>query len=249
MQNGQPAHESRVLYFGESVAVVYKKIGEVCETTAADRSLSLIENVRGELESSAGKALPALESVHRIDQPVSGCVLVALDRRSLSFLSSEFAAGKIRKRYLAIVEKPAVPLDADGGRLEHMISFDRKHHKAHTAPKGDAPKGNALKGDGPDWKPASLEWKLVAPGDRYLFLEVTPETGRTHQIRAQLAAAGMAIKGDLKYGARRSDPLGGIRLHAYAIQFEHPSSHDSVTVTAPVREPDALWSAFMGNIR
>lgn len=247
-ENDQPIKESRILYYGDSVAVVYKRIGEVCESTAADRSLSLIENVRGELESSAGKALPALEAVHRIDQPVSGCVLVALDRRSLSFLSSEFAAGRIRKRYLAIVEKPAVPLDADCGRLEHMISFDRKHHKAHTAQKGDSLKGDVPRNDA-DWKLASLEWKLVAPGDRYLFLEVTPETGRTHQIRAQLAAAGMAIKGDLKYGARRSDPLGGIRLHAYAIQFEHPSSHDSVTVTAPVREPDALWSAFMGNLR
>lgn len=242
MGNEKTPGEGRVLYREESVAVVYKLIGEVCENSAVDRSLSLIENVRGEIEALAGKPLPSLEAVHRIDQPVSGCVLVALDKSALSFLSAEFAAGKIRKRYLAIVEKPAVPLSSDGGRLEHMIRFDQKHHKAYAEKKED------IRSGGLDWKPATLEWRLVAPGDRYLFLEVTPETGRTHQIRAQLAAVGMAIKGDLKYGARRSDPLGGIRLHSYAIQFTHPVSGNSVTVTAPVSKPDPLWSAFMESL-
>jgi 23S rRNA pseudouridine1911/1915/1917 synthase len=239
MDNNESTTVSRILYRDDSVAVVYKKIGEVCENSAADRALSLIENIRVELERAVGHALPELEAVHRIDQPVSGCVLVALDKQALSFLSAEFASSKIRKRYLAIVEKPESPLSTNEGRLVHMIRFDHKHHKAHAVIKEE------LRDGGPDWKSAVLEWRLVAPGDRYLFLEVTPETGRTHQIRAQLAAVGMAIKGDLKYGARRSDPLGGIRLHAYAIQFTHPVSGNSVTVTAPVQNPDSLWSAFM----
>lgn len=252
MTNEERVLPDRILYQDEFLAVVYKNIGEVCENDADDRSLSLVENLRESIESVAGKALPELEAVHRIDQPVSGCVLLALDKKTHASLSARFASGNIRKRYFAIVEKPEASPDAaadrdepsaasamPGGRLEHLIRFDRKHHKASAALKDEVRK------PGPDWKRAVLEWKQIGAGDRYLFLEVTPETGRTHQIRAQLAAVGMSIKGDLKYGARRSDPLGGIRLHAYAIQFRHPATRETLTVTAPVREPDALWQAFM----
>jgi 23S rRNA pseudouridine1911/1915/1917 synthase len=241
MTNEEKVLPDRILYQDEYLAVVYKNIGEVCENDAENRSLSLVENLRSSIESVAGKPLPELEAVHRIDQPVSGCVLLALDKKTHASLSARFASGSIRKRYFAIVEKPEAGtlIEAGGGRLEHLIRFDRKHHKATALPNEEVRK------PGPDWKRAALEWKLVGEGDRYLFLEVTPETGRTHQIRAQLAAAGMAIKGDLKYGARRSDPLGGIRLHAFAIQFRHPATRETLTVTAPVREPDALWQAFM----
>lgn len=257
MINEERTLPERILYQDEFLAVVYKNIGEVCENDAEDRALSLVENLRASLESVAGKPLPELEAVHRIDQPVSGCVLLALDKKTHASLAARFASGSIRKRYFAIVEKPdsaesgalvstpdgsgdsLAETGSTGGRLEHLIRFDRKHHKATALKKEDVRKL------GPDWKRAALEWRLVGEGDRYLFLEVTPETGRTHQIRAQLAASGMAIKGDLKYGARRSDPLGGIRLHAYAIQFRHPATHETLTVTAPIREPDALWQAFM----
>jgi 23S rRNA pseudouridine1911/1915/1917 synthase len=228
----------RILYLDDCLAVVYKKIGEVCESDAEDKSLSLIENLRADLESLAGKKLPELETVHRIDQPVSGCVLLALDKPTLAILSRQFADGKIRKKYLAIVEKKAGVEIPSGGRLEHLIRFDRKHHKATALPREEIRNPDA------EWKKAALEWALAGNGERYAFLTVTPETGRTHQIRAQLAAAGMTIKGDLKYGARRSDPLGGIRLHSYAIQFSHPISGDAITVVAPVQSPDNLWQAF-----
>jgi 23S rRNA pseudouridine1911/1915/1917 synthase len=228
----------RILYMDDCLAVVNKKIGEVCENDAADKSLSLVENLRAELEARAGKKLPELEAVHRIDQPVSGAVLLAFDKQTLAHLSAQFAAGQIRKKYHAIVERRQGVELASSGRLDHMLRFDHKHHKATVCLKEDIRKG------GSDWKRAALSWTLAGNGDRYAFLEVIPETGRTHQIRAQLAFAGMVIKGDLKYGAKRSDPLGGIRLHAYAIQFKHPVTGDSITVTAPILQPDALWQAF-----
>ena len=239
MSNDNSLLSARILYQDEYLAVVYKKIGEVCERESANPSLCLIENLRADMEEKAGHSLPDLEAVHRIDQPVSGCVLLALDKNTLAALSADFASGKVHKKYHAIVERPSsgVPMPVPG-TIEHMIRFDQKHHKASVAGKED------IRKPGADWKKAVLSWKLAGEGDRYLFLEVTPETGRTHQIRAQLAAVGMAIKGDLKYGAKRSDPLGGIRLHAYAIQLRHPVTGDSITVTAPVQNPDALWQAF-----
>ena len=229
--------DDRILYRDDSLAVVYKKIGEVCENDAKDVSLSLVENMRSALEAAAGRKLPDLEAVHRIDQPVSGCVLLAFDRKINAALSSEFSSGSVKKKYWAIVEKSAG--SSSGGRLEHLIRFDHKHHKALALKKEEVRK------NGPDWKTASLEWRLIGAGDRYDFLEIIPETGRTHQIRAQLAASGRPIKGDLKYGSRRSDPLGGIRLHAFSINFRHPVSGEMISVSAPVMNPDALWRAFM----
>ncbi len=240
MNNESTVSNDRILYHDDSLAVVYKTIGEVCENDARDAKLSLVENMRAALESSAGRELPSLEAVHRIDQPVSGCVLLAFDRKINAALSSEFSSGSVCKKYWAIVEKSAEC--SSGGRLEHLIRFDRTHHKALALKKED------VRNNGPDWKSASLEWKLVGSGDRYDFLEIVPETGRTHQIRAQLAASGRSIKGDLKYGSRRSDPLGGIRLHAFSISFKHPVSGEMITVSAPVMNPDALWRAFIEKV-
>lgn len=236
MINNANALPERVLYIDEYMAVVSKKIGEICETEVTDVSLSLIENMRKSLEAYAGKALPDIEAVHRIDQPVSGCVLLAFDKSTLSSLSAQFAEGRIHKKYLAVVEKKGDVI-SPSGTLSHMIRFDHKHHKAAVMQREE------IRKPGPDWKSALLSWKLIGMGDRYAFLEVIPETGRTHQIRAQLASADMPIKGDLKYGAKRSDPLGGIRLHACAIQFTHPVLGDTITVRAPLIEPDALWLA------
>jgi len=238
MENNGAAVSPRILFMDARVAVVYKNIGEVCENGAVDRSLSLVENLRGELEGLARKKLPELEAAHRIDQPVSGCVVLALDKSALAALSRQFSDGTIRKKYLAIVERKNPGDFLSGGRLEHLICFDTKHHKAATASVGEVAR------PGPEWKKASLEWKLEGLGDKYAFVSVVPETGRTHQIRAQFAAAGMPIKGDLKYGARRSDPLGGIRLHSWTLQFRHPETGDTITVKAPVMNPDNLWNAF-----
>lgn len=228
---------SRILYRSDSFAVVNKSTGEVCE--GADTAHSLVGHVRDELELLSGRPLPELTAVHRIDQPVTGCVLLAFDKESCSRLSRQFTEGTIRKKYLAIVEIRGER--GPEGRLEHLIRFDRVRHKATVIQPGDS-----LRSMG-GWKKASLYWKLVGRGDRYAFLEIRPDTGRTHQIRAQLAAAGMPIKGDLKYGSRRSDLRGGIRLHASALQFLDPDTGKTILVTAPIEKPDALWSAFPGS--
>ncbi len=231
-----------VLYSDETLAVVNKRIGEICEGgEKSNAGLLIVNRVRPLLEERLQRKLTALEAVHRLDQPVSGCLLLAFDRASFAALSAEFSSGAIRKKYWAIVEKSS---RADlSGRLEHMIRFDAKHHKATAVPSGE------VRSPGPEWKRAALSWTLIGSGDRYDFLEIVPETGRTHQIRAQLAAAGMVIKGDLKYGARRSDPRGGIRLHARAIQFRHPATNEVLTISAPIEDIDPLWSAFSAAAR
>ena len=147
MSNDDPLLTTRILYQDEYLAVVYKKIGEVCERESANPSLCLIENIRADVENKAGHSLPELEAVHRIDQPVSGCVLVALDKNTLATLSADFASGKIHKKYHAIVERPAsgVPMPVPG-TIEHMIRFDQKHHKSTVAGKED------IRKPGADWK-------------------------------------------------------------------------------------------------
>lgn len=238
MNTETETNNSRVLFHTSSIAVVNKRIGEVCETSSKDPALSLIQNTRAELEIAFGCASPDMQAVHRIDQPVSGCVLVARTSEMCATLSADFSTRKVLKRYIAITELPPGGLTETSGRLEHLLWFDTKHHKAQVFLAEDVQ--NLHSG----WKESSLEWRLVGKGDRYLFLEITPFTGRTHQIRAQLAAAGMPIKGDLKYGARRSDPLGGIRLHASRIEFYNPESNELCSVSAPIIEPDNLWLAF-----
>jgi len=241
MENNDVRISERVLFLDSNLAVVYKKIGEICESEVKDNTLSLSANVLPELIIKQGSPITYIESVHRIDQPVSGCVLLALDKKTHALLSAQFAENQVHKKYLAVVENKT-SMEASAGRLEHLIRFDSKHHKATALAREE------IKNFGPEWKKAVLDWKVLGAGERYVFLEIEPLTGRTHQIRAQLSKAGMPIKGDLKYGARRSDPLGGIRLHAWRMQFTHPYSGDTITVTCPIPDPDPLWKACLGYV-
>lgn len=157
-------------------------------------------------------------------------------------------------------------------RLEHWLGFHTKTQKAFVGatssiavPSNTAPSGIAFpnmtssamtfaelastgstkpkKNKKPALKKAVLYWTLCGKGDRYDFIRISPETGRTHQIRVQMAAAGHPIKGDLKYGARRSESNGGIRLHSYKLSFSHPVTNKTITVEAPPAQPDTLWKA------
>lgn len=228
--------DTRILYHDSAFAVVNKLVGEICESSGNDAPVSKI--LRPALEKELGKELPYIQAVHRIDRPVSGCLLLAFDRNTANFFTEEFSAGRVFKRYDAIVEKPANGLPVEGDKLEHGLLFDRRRQKAILCPSDRLLKG---------YKRAVLAWEIAGYTEKYACLRIYPETGRTHQIRAQLAAAGMPIKGDLKYGARRSERSGGIRLHARRIQFTHPVTGDRITITAPVIDADSLWQAFPGD--
>jgi len=167
---------------------------------------------------------------HRLDRPVSGVVLFARTSKALTRLNEMFRNQEIEKTYWAIVQnRPKEP----EGRLIHYLVRNEKQNKSYAY---DTEKPNAQK--------AVLTYKLLADSERYHLLEVHLETGRHHQIRCQLAAIGCPIKGDLKYGAPRSNPGGGISLHARQIKFIHPVTKQPVEIIAPVPENDPLWSAF-----
>ena len=161
---------------------------------------------------------------------VSGVVLFAKTSKALTRLNEMFRTQEIKKTYWAIVkEKPEQP----EGRLEHYLTRNEKQNKsmAYDKPRSDA-------------KKAALSYRMIAQSDTYYLLEVQLETGRHHQIRCQLAKMGCPIKGDLKYGFPRSNPNGGISLHARNIEFIHPVSKQLIQITAPVPEDDKLWQTM-----
>ena len=168
--------------------------------------------------------------VHRIDRPVGGLVILARTKNAATELSRAFREGEIEKSYLAVVsEKPEPP----EGKLEHQLHRDGSTRKS-------------MVGDGAhkDDKPAVLHYRLLASSERYHLLEVRPEGGRFHQIRAQLAAAGWPIKGDVKYGARRGNRDRSIHLLAWKLSFKHPVSGEPLSFQAPLPAGDPVWAAF-----
>ena len=227
---------TRIYFEDDYCAVVYKTSGENSQTFFA----SLFPH----------KPFTAL--VNRLDTPVSGIVLLAFSAHIQTLFSRAFETGSVQKEYWAICERAtAHPLEiSETHRLEHLLGFHTKTQKAFisTDPIDIHPIGITklkTKNKKQALKKAVLYWTLCGKGDRYDFIRISPETGRTHQIRVQMAAAGHPIKGDLKYGARRSEPSGGIRLHSYKLSFIHPVTHQNITVEAPPVQPDTLWSACM----
>ena len=197
---------------------------------------------------------PFVAPVNRLDTPVSGIVLLAFSAPVQTLFSRAFESGAVQKEYWAICERSTEhPAEvSEPQRLEHWLGFHTKTQKAFVgaAPIDITPANTTVaditkpkKHKKPALKKAVLYWTLCGKGDRYDFIRISPETGRTHQIRVQMAAAGHPIKGDLKYGARRSEPSGGIRLHSYKLSFIHPVTHQDITVEAPPMQPDTLWKA------
>ncbi len=164
---------------------------------------------------------------HRLDRPTTGVVIFARTSKALTRLNAMFQSHEqIRKTYWAIVQSPP-PMPQ--GRLENYIWRNEKLNKSFV-----------VKADAKEAKRAVLTYKTIAYTNHYTVLEINLETGRHHQIRCQLAAIGCPIKGDLKYGAKRSNPDGGISLHARKVEFIHPVSKQEITITAPVPN-DRLW--------
>jgi 23S rRNA pseudouridine1911/1915/1917 synthase len=167
--------------------------------------------------------------VHRLDRPVTGVVLFARTSKALSRLAKMFREGEMRKTYWAVV-KNSPPKETD--RLVHHMVRNTEQNKSYCS---EVPKAGS--------KEAALSYTVIGKSDNYFLLEVNLETGRHHQIRAQLAQIGCPIKGDLKYGFPRSNPDGGISLHARQIRFVHPVTKKEEVITAEVPEGD-IWMAF-----
>lgn len=219
-----------ILYEDNHLMVVNKHCGDLVQPDretddALETEIKAMIKVR---DHKPGEVF--LGVVHRIDRPVSGAVLFAKTSKALSRLNEMIREGRIGKYYWAVTERVPEPKE---GELRHYILRDGKTNrsKAFAAPRGDA-------------KEARLRYRTLGASTRYTLVEVELLTGRHHQIRAQLAAAGCPIKGDLKYGARRSNPDGGISLHSRRMEFVHPVSREPLTVTAPVPAGDNLWAYF-----
>jgi 23S rRNA pseudouridine1911/1915/1917 synthase len=219
-----------VLYEDNHIIAVNKSSSEIVQGDKTnDQPLS--ETIKLYLKEKYNKPGEVFVGVtHRLDRPVSGVVLFAKTSKALTRLNEMFKTQQIKKTYWAIVkEKPALP----EARLEHFLVRNEKQNKSVAHLKMV-----------PDAKQAALTYRLIAQSDTYYLLEVNLETGRHHQIRCQLAKMGCPIKGDLKYGFPRSNPNGGISLHARSVDFIHPVSKEQIHITAPVPDDDKLWLAF-----
>lgn len=218
-----------VLYEDNHLMVVNKEPGEIVQGDKTGDE-PLVETLKRWLKEKYGKPGNVfLGVVHRLDRPVGGVVVFAKTSKALTRLNEMFRKGEVHKTYWALTRNKPTPPAA---RLVNWITTVEKTNKstAHARPVADA-------------KEAALSYAHRASSDRYHLLEVNLETGRKHQIRVQLSAAGMPVKGDLKYGDKRSNPDGSISLLARRIRFEHPVSHEMIDITAPL-PPDKLWQAF-----
>lgn len=218
-----------VLYEDNHIIIVNKAPGEIVQgDKTGDEPLS--EMVKVYLKEKYNKPGNVFCGVtHRLDRPTSGVVVFAKTSKALSRLNDMFRNGEIDKTYWAIVRNRP-PKESD--TLVHYLIKNEKTNKstAYTTEK-------------PHTKRAVLHYKMIASSQNYFLLEVDLETGRHHQIRSQLAHLGCPIKGDLKYGAPRSNADGSISLHARSISFIHPVSKEKIMLTAPVPQ-DNLWKAF-----
>ncbi|MDE6339472.1 MAG: RNA pseudouridine synthase, partial [Muribaculaceae bacterium] len=198
----------QVVYEDNHIIVVNKEVGEIVQgDKTGDTPLSeIIKLYLKEKYNKPGNVFCGV--VHRIDRPVAGLVIFAKTSKALERLNNMLRNGEIHKTYWALVEgKP----EKENGTLENYLVSDGRMNKTFVS----SP-------DNPEAKKSILQYKTIANGERYTLLEINLLTGRKHQIRAQLSATGHPIKGDLKYGARRSNRDGGISLQAHKIEFIHP---------------------------
>lgn len=219
-----------ILYEDNHLVIVNKQAGEIVQgDKTGDTPLSdIVKDWLKEKHNKPGNVY--LGVVHRLDRPVSGVVLFAKTSKALPRLNKMFAEhNKVNKTYWAIVQNR--PLEPQG-TLTHWLTRQEKNNTAR-----------AYDREVPGSKKAVLDYELIASGDKYHLLEIHLHTGRHHQIRCQLAKIGCPIKGDLKYGAPRSNPDRSISLHARTLTLEHPVNHESISVTAPVPD-DKLWLAL-----
>ncbi len=217
------------LFEDNHLLIVNKRAGDIVQgDKTGDMPLSeLLKEYIKQRDQKPGNVFMGV--THRLDRPVSGVTVFAKTSKALERMNELFRIGEVHKTYWAIV-KDRPPKDKD--LLTHYLVRNEKQNKSYASP---TPKPNA--------KEARLQYELLCSGENYHLLEVKLFTGRHHQIRCQLATIGCPIKGDLKYGATRSNPDGSISLHARHIEFVHPVKKELLSVTAPVPD-DKLWKWF-----
>jgi 23S rRNA pseudouridine1911/1915/1917 synthase len=243
----------RIIHCDSNCVVVNKIAGEAVEGAgvgmAALPSLLAAELAApGHPAAVPGDALALPVAAHRLDVPVSGCVVFARTQAALRLLNAAFGGGDgktVEKLYWAVVEQPqngalyGTVFPEQAGELVHWLQFDPRRNRSV-----------AFDETGAGRKKAVLRYRLAGKGRDYLFFEIELVTGRHHQIRAQFERVGLHVKGDLKYGARRSEKNGGIRLHARSLSFPDPAgngeSADGKRITVQADPPlrDNLWLAF-----
>ena len=219
-----------VLYEDNHIIAVNKKAGDLVQgDKTGDKPLGeFVKNYLREKYNKPGNIFCGV--IHRLDRPVSGLVIFAKTSKALTRMNELFREKTIQKTYWAIVENP--PLKSED-RLEHYLVKNQQKNKSRAFLK---PYEGALQ--------SVLDYKVLKNLDRYTLLEVKPITGRHHQIRVQLSTMGSIIKGDLKYGAKRSNKDASISLHAREIHFIHPVKKEPITITASAPK-DAIWNACL----
>ena len=240
-----------VVYEDNHIIIVNKQSGEIVQgDKTGDRPLSdIVKDYIKEKYQKPGAVF--LGVVHRLDRPVSGLVVFARTSKALPRLNKMFAEGEVNKTYWAIVEcgrlkeesgrrkEDRLKVKEESGEwqmLENWLTRNEQQNKSY-----------AYDHEVPHSKKAQLRYRVLAIGERYALLEVQLMTGRHHQIRCQLAAMGCPIKGDLKYGAKRSNPDGSISLQSHRISFIHPVSKAPIDIEAPL-PLDPLWGQLQSLI-
>ncbi len=219
----------QILYEDNHLIIVNKAVGEIVQGDKTGDE-PLLDRVKAYIKKKYNKPGEVfLGLVHRLDRPTSGIVIFARTSKALSRMNQLFKDKNIKKIYWAVVDNPP---PQETGTLEHYLIKNQKQNKSYAS---DKLKAGAKK--------ASLSYSLIGRTNRYYLLEIELHTGRHHQIRAQLAKIGLHIKGDLKYGFPRSNPDGGIHLHARSVEFVHPVKKEPVELVA--NPPgDVLWNEF-----
>ena len=219
-----------VLYEDNHLIIVNKAVGDLVQGDATN-DVTLLDDIKNYLKVKYNKPGNVfLGLVHRLDRPTSGAIIYAKTTKALSRLNESFKERETVKKYWAVVDNmPRCQEET----LEHYLVRNTTSNKSVAM---NSPRRGAKK--------SSLTYKVIGKSDKYTLLEIDLHTGRHHQIRAQLAAINVRIKGDLKYGFPRSNKDGGIHLHAREISFMHPVKKERVTVVAPCPKNDPLWKYF-----
>ena len=217
----------QILHEDNHLIIINKRVGDIVQgDKTGDKPLS--EIVKEYIKTKYNKPGEVyLGVVHRLDRPTSGIVVFARTSKALTRMNALFSNRETQKTYWAIVKNK--PLKSE----DKLVHYIKRNEKNNTS--------KAFIKEVPESKLASLEYKIIKNSDNYFALEINLHTGRHHQIRAQLSEIKCPIKGDLKYGADRSNPDGGIHLHAVKLVFDHPVTKEKLNIFAPAPN-DLIWN-------